>query len=278
MNPMQRIVNLRARPEPLAAARILIGINCLFASFEAWRTLSRLLAPLVVKIPLLPSVPLLPQHALPLFITLWLCAALAFTIGWRTRIAGSVLTLVAGYTLILDQQMYSNHLYLLVLVTLLTTIADSGAAWSVDARRYRSRDSVTAWPSLLLKLQITFVYFFSAAAKITPQYLGGEILLRSLKQEGWLAVPQSCRTPAVMALLAVGSIAVELFIAFGLWSPRLRRFAMITGVGFHLLILALVASSRLSLAIFALSMFAGYILFLEDEEWDRGIHWAGEVP
>lgn len=237
--------------QQLAAARILIGVNAALAALEASRILPRLLTPLVLKLPVFSWLPVLPSSALRLFIAVWLVAAAAFALGWKTRVAGGVLTLVTGYTLVLDQQTYSNHLYLLFLVILLLTIADSGAAWAI----------------LLLKIQVTIVYFFSAMAKITPQYLAGEILIRSLKQEGWLAVPESWRTPAAMSLLAVTSIAVELFIAFGLWSPRLRLAAIIAGTGFHLLIIAVLDSSRLSLAIFALSMFAVYVLFVDAERW-----------
>ena len=82
-------------------------------------------------------------------------------------------------------------------------------------------------------------------------------------------MPQSWRAPAAMSTLAVISIVVELFIAFGLWSPRLRRFAIIAGIGFHLVIIAVLDSSRLSLAIFALSMFAVYVLFVDAERLKR---------
>jgi hypothetical protein len=247
---------------PLAIARIIIGVNCAFAALEVWRMLSRLLAPMVVKIPFFSWLPLLPSNALPAFIAVWLTAALAFLLGWKTRAAGAVLTLMTGYTLFLDEQTYSNHLYLLFLVLLLLTIADSGAALSLDARGHATRREVAAWPILLLKIQVTLVYFFSAVAKITPQYLAGEILTQSLKLEGWLAVPQSWRAPAVMSVLAAISIIAEIFIAFGLWSPRLRTAAIVAGLGFHLLIIAVLDSSRLSLAIFALAMFAVYVLFV----------------
>ena len=259
------MINLRTDAQQLAVARIIIGVNAAFASLEAWRMLSRLLTPIVVKLPVSPWVPVLPSSALRIFIAVWLVAALVFALGWKTRVAGAVLALVTGYTLVLDQQTYSNHLYLLILVILLLTISDSGAAWSLDARRHAARRDVAAWPILLLKIEVTIVYFFSAVAKITPQYLAGEILTRSLKQEGWLAVPQSWRAPAAMSLLAVTSIVAELFIAFGLWSPRLRLFAIIAGIGFHLLIIAVLDSSRLSLAIFALDMFAVYLLFVDAE-------------
>jgi hypothetical protein len=129
----------------------------------------------------------------------------------------------------------------------------------------------------LLKIQVTIVYFFSAVAKITPQYLAGEILTRSLKQEGWLAVPESWRTPATVSLLAVTSIVVELFIAFGLWSPRLRLSAIIAGTGFHVLIIAVLDSSRLSLAIFALEMFAVYLLFVDAGRHGRH-RWLAKPP
>ena len=223
--------------------------------------LPRLLAPLVVKIPFFPWLPVLPPGALRLFLAVWLVAALAFALGWKTRVAGAVLALVTGYALVLDQQTYSNHLYLLFLVILLLTIADSGAAWALDARGHATRSEVAGWPILLLKIQVTIVYVFSAASKITPPYLAGEILTRSLKQEGWLAVPETWRTPTAMSVLAVTSVAVELFIAFGLWAPRLRLAAILAGAGFHVLIIAVLDSSRLSLAIFALAMFAGYVVF-----------------
>lgn len=260
---LHRLIHLRTAPQPLAAARILTGINALFALFEASRLLPRVLTPSAVKLPFASWIPLLPSAALPVFLAVWLLAALFFAAGCATRAAGTVLSLMTGYTLILDQQTYSNHLYLLFLVTLLLTISESGAAWSVDARRRGGQHDVAVWPIVLLKIQITIVYVFSALAKITPRYLAGEILSVTLKADGLLAVPQAWRTPRVLSTLAVISIVTELFIACGLWSRRLRPFALTAGVVFHVLILAIVDSSRLSLAIFALGVFAGYLLFVD---------------
>jgi hypothetical protein len=243
-------VSLNARQ--FAVARILISVSAVLAAWEASRLLPRLLAPLVIKLPFFSWLPMLPSSALPVFLAVWLLAAVAFAAGWKTRVAGALLTLATGYTLFLDQQTYSNHLYLLFLVVLLLTISGGRAGW----------------PVLLLKIQVTIVYFFSAMAKITPQYLAGEILISSLKQEGWLAVPEAWRVPAVMSVLAIASIAAELFIAFGLWSPRLRLPAIVAGAGFHLLTIAVLDSSRLSLAIFTLAMFAVYVLFVDAERFE----------
>lgn len=266
---LHRMVRQRTSPRMLALARVAAGLAAALASLEALRLLSRLLRPAVIRLPLVPSIPLLPSGALRIFVAVWLLAAVLFAAGWKTRIAGALLTLLSGYMLLLDQQTYSNHLYLLVLVLLLLTISDSGAACSLDAWRRGGRRDVAAWPVFLLKCQATIVYAFSALSKITGPYLSGRILTGSLRREGWLAVPLSWQSPAAMTLFAAASVGVELFIAIGLWSRRLRPLALACGAGFHLLILAVVDSSRLSLAVFALAMAASYLLFVDAELWAR---------
>src|SRR5688572_6287434 len=169
---------------------------------------------------------LLPGGSVWAFILVWVLAAMAFVIGWKTRIAGAVLACVIGYSLLLDQQLYSNHLYLLFLIVMLLTIADSGAAISIDARQ-AERASMPGWPIWLLKAQVSIVYIFSAIAKLTPQYLSGEVLTESLKQTGFFTVPMAWRVPVAMKLLAIVAIAMELFVGLGLWSRRLRVVAVI---------------------------------------------------
>jgi vitamin K-dependent gamma-carboxylase len=253
---LHRLVTLRADARLLALARIVTGVNAVAAAWEAWRVLSGIFAPLAVKLPYFTWIPNPPRAALPIFIGVWLIAAVAFALGWGTRLAGVALSCLTAFTLILDQQTYSNHFYLLVIIVVLLTIADSGAAWSVDAHRRGQRLDVPAWPVLLMKAQASMVYFFSALAKITPQYLSGDILMQSLKVPWWGG-------PRAMSVVAVLSIASELFVACALWSSRVRVFAVVVGVGFHTLILLFLDSSRLALSIFALDMFAVYVVFFD---------------
>jgi Vitamin K-dependent gamma-carboxylase len=260
---LERILRLRANPRLVAITRIMIGIAAALAAFEACRLLTRLLEASVIKLPYFELIPMLSPRILPIFIGLWLLAAVAFVVGWKTRIAGGALAIVIGYTLLLDQQAYSNHLYLLFLMVLLLTLADSGAALSLDAARLGTRTTIAGWPVLLLKIQVSTVYIFSAIAKVTPEYLSGEVLTQSLKQYGYFAVPLSWRVPNAMRVLAVTAIALELFIGLALWSKRLRLGALVAGVAFHALIIAAIDSSRLSLGVFALEMFAVYLLFFD---------------
>lgn len=247
----------------MAVARIMIGVASTLAAFEIWRLLPHFLTSTVIKLPYFDWVPLLSNRSVWAFILLWVLAAIAFAVGWKTRIAGAALVCVIGYSLLLDQQLYSNHLYLLFLIVVLLTIADSGAAISIDARR-GERATMPGWPVWLLKVQVSIVYIFSAIAKLTPQYLSGEVLNESLKQYGFFTVPMTWRMPVAMKLLAIVAIVMELFVGLGLWSRRLRPGAVIAGVLFHTFIIAALDSSRLSLSIFALEMFAVYLLFFDD--------------
>ena len=258
---LPQLFQLRADARKLAVARITLAICSIGFAWENWRILSRLLNPIIVQLSYFEWVPRLHARVLPFYIGLWVIASGAFLIGWMTRVAGSIITCLAGYTLLLDQQLYSNHLYLFFLIVLLLTVADSGAAFSLDSLRRSRRNTVAGWPALLLMLQVSLVYGFSALAKLTPQFMSGDVLEQTLKRQAWFAFPDSWRSPKLLATLAISAIALELFIAFGLWIRRLRWAAVLGGIALHAFILTTLDSSRLSLGVFALEMFALYPLY-----------------
>jgi hypothetical protein len=244
---------------------VLVGLAAIGFALEAWVNIGRVLSPLVVDMPYVAWYPRLPAALLPLFIGVWLCAALAFAFGLGTRVCGAILTLLIAYTLFFDQQLYSNHLYLVTLVVLLLTIADSGARFSLDARRSGGRNMVLAWPILLLKIQISIVYFYAALLKINPQYLSGSILTSFWPFNQPMMLFGSWST--VLPILAVASILIELFLSFMLWVPRLRWLALAVGIGFHMMIILTGGSQPgvpdIPFAIFALVTVAPYALFFD---------------
>jgi hypothetical protein len=142
-----------------------------------------------------------------------------------------------AYVLLLDQQLYSNHLYLGILVTLLLTIADSGARFSLDARYRGRREWVAEWPILLLKAQVSIVYFFAALTKVNPAYLSGDVMAHFIHADLLQMVPAGWSLAALMRALSILSIATELFIAFALWFAFWRRLALVAGLGLHLAII-----------------------------------------
>jgi hypothetical protein len=278
--PLNRLLQLilgQTPAVPVALVRIIIGVVTAVRAVEAWRIMARVFAPGLLR---LPYVSWLPEPSLTLIALLtltWFAGAIAFCLGWHTRIAGSLLFATMSVTLLLDQQTYSNHLYLLVLVVLLLTLADAGAALSLDARRKGPRSEVPAWPVLLLKLQVSIVYGFSAIAKITPVYLSGLVIAINLRKSGPLSIPMEWRTPGIMSTLAVFSVATEAFLAVALWLPRWRWPAAIIGIGFHVtLVLLLIPEVAVQLAVFAVATLALYLLFFNLA--DRGVNLQHRHP
>jgi hypothetical protein len=262
-----QIVTRQTDARPVAIVRMLVGLAAIGFALEAWANIGRVLSPQVVDMPYVAWYPSLPVATLPLFIGLWLCAALAFALGLGTRLCGAILTLSMAYTLFFDQQLYSNHLYLATLVVLLLTIAESGARFSLDARRSGGRDLILEWPILLLKIQISIVYFYAALLKVNPQYLSGAMLASFWPFNELAALPGGWSSVQILPFLAVISILTELFLAVALWVPRLRWLALAVGVGFHMVIIwtggAQPGVPDIPFAIFALVTVAPYALFFD---------------
>ena len=147
-----------------------------------------------------------------------------------------MLTVALAGTLLSDQQTYSNHLYLMLPVAALLTVAQSGAALSLDARREGGRDWVPGWPVWLLCAQVSIVYGFAALAKLNPDFLSGSVVASYLRRDGLLALPDAWRSLEPMLILSLLAICSEAFLAFALWVPRWRPAAMVVGLGLHVFI------------------------------------------
>jgi len=229
----EKAVHGRADARPVAIVRLCTGLAALIQAQESWRTLAALSDPASLRLPLLPG---LPSPAGPLaanlIMALWCAAAASLALGFRTRISGLTLAAVLGYTLCLDQQLYSNHQYLMILLATLLALGTGGAVWSADAARSGARATVPGWLSLCLRVQLTLVYLFGALSKLNPTYLNGVILAGYLRPELLRRLPNQAADHAVV-ILAVAAVLTELFLAFALWSPRLRRWALLAGVGLH---------------------------------------------
>jgi hypothetical protein len=245
----------RAAPLPVGLARIGVGAAAVIEAFEVSSELRGLADPTLLKLPRFAALPAIPPGGVNLLLGIWLIAALAFCLGWRVRVAGAVLVALLAYTLLLDYQLYSNHLWLLTILIFLLSLADSGAAASVDARRRGRVESIPAWPVLLMRVQLSIVYGFAALAKLNFVYLSGLVLRVQLRVPGVESLP-----PWFFALLAVASVSTEAFLAAAFWSRRLRPLAFVVGIGFHLTILATMRVIP-DLITFALLMGSVYLTF-----------------
>jgi hypothetical protein len=258
---LHRLIHAEADPRPVALARIVIGLAVLLKLVGGTRILTRLSEPTTIKLPLFGWLPAPTPATVTLLLVLWGVGGICFLIGWRTRSAGVLLTIVFAVQLVLDQQTYSNHLYLLALVVAWLTVADSGAAWSVDARR-RPRAAVPAWPVFLLQAQTSVVYAYAALSKVTPDYLSGLALAPFVPLQDWVGLIGLPAAATLVLLMSWAAIPLEAVLAIFLWSPRHRIAVALLGVVLHIGMVALIYRMRLDLSVFALVMWGLYSLFL----------------
>src|SRR5687767_4924670 len=253
---------------PIKLIERLVGSICLVRLIEEYRVISRVLVPQSLHFPVIEGLPSLTLGQAAIVLALWFGAALAFAIGWKTRISGPVLATVMGYTLMIDQQLYFSHLYLLCLIVLLLTLAEAGRA--------SESNFVWRWPILLLQIQLSIVYFFSAVSKVNSVYLRGYMLGANLRKD----LPGAVFTPRILTMLAVASIVIELFLAGAFWVRNLRKSAVVVGVLFHFtMVRTLTPSVAAQLVFFAIACISIYpLFFLQKQENDPVATQTMDVP
>jgi len=279
MTLMNRLLDARMNARQVAVTRIGVALAVLLGWASSAETLPGLAEPGVLRVPYVDWFPNPDAAVVALLLGAWGIAALLFMVGWRTRVAGAVLTATLASVLFIDQQMYNNYLYLMVLSVGLLTIADSGAALSLDARgrerggRERGgQQTVAAWPVLLLCVQVSIVYGFAALAKLNPDFLSGSVVASYLRRDGPLAVPDAWRALEPMLVLSVLAVCSEAFLAVALWSRRWRPAGLVVGLGLHIGITGWLVSTN-SLFVFSILMFALFIPFLDAPMAGRAVVW-----
>ena len=269
---LSTLVTSKAPARPLAVARIGAAAAILLELPNSAETLLRLADSAVIQAPYLSWTPRATDPMAWLLIGAWLVGGTSLLVGWHTRLAGIVLSATLASVLFVDQQLYSNHLFLMLPVVALLTVADSSAALSLDARRTGGRDWVAGWPVWLLCMQVSIVYGFAAVAKLNPDFLSGSVVAVYLRREGPLAVPDAWRSLEPMLVLSMLAICSEAFLAAFLWSARWRPAALVVGLGLHVFIAGWLSPTG-SLSIFALLTLSLYLLFLDATPQGRAVVW-----
>jgi uncharacterized membrane protein YphA (DoxX/SURF4 family) len=244
---------------PVATVRIAMGTIALVRGVAAYWLLWPLTDSEIVKVPFVAWMPSPTPVVVAVVLGSWVVAAACFAIGFHTRLAGTVLAVAMALVLFIDQQAYSNHLYLLIVIVGLLVVAGPAGALSVDNRRGAPAPPAN-WAVLLIKLQITVVYLFAAITKINASYLAGSVLSaqvgRGLIQATWAA-----QSSALMRGTAFASIVLEVVIGLYLWHPQRRYVAVGAGVLLHGGITLLMPSPVL-LGLFGAIMLSSYLLFI----------------
>ncbi|MBK9166380.1 MAG: HTTM domain-containing protein [Bryobacterales bacterium] len=270
MRLIDEFFRARIDPRPLALCRITVGAAAFLRALVSYHLMDRLLRPEAIQAHAIAWIPQLTRPWLLPYIALWLVAAAMFTIGYRTRLAGTVLCLQIAYHLTADQNLFWNHIYFLGLVLLLLTVADSDTAFSVRwLRAGRPAWTAAHWSVVLLKLQVSLVYVFSAVMKMNAEFLSGRVI-----EEAFEFLPGVLRLPEVFVATSWLTVVLELFIGIGLWIPGARLVAIAGGILLHSLVPVLIGLYG-GLVVFSTSILGTYWLFLNQREFAALEQWFG---
>ena len=184
---------------------------------------------------------------------LWLAAAaaVAMSLGLKTRLTTATTFVIVAYNLFLSTTHFHNNRAYLVIVLGLLAIAPCGRELSVDAwlRRRRGLPALAptapAWPLWLLRFECAAVYGASGVSKLVdPDWFGGTVtwqrVVRARDQldawplPDWAVSVLTDRTVHTGAAKVV--VLTELFIALGLWWRGTRYAAVWVAVAFHVAI------------------------------------------
>jgi hypothetical protein len=262
-----RLLAARTEALPVAVCRIGLGLAMLGRGLKTTRDLYLLQHdPRTVPVRLFdwaPELASLPEIAL--LGGVWIASAIALTIGWHARVSAATL---AGCVLLVhfvDQNFWAHHMYFLGLMMLLFAWIDSDAALSVRAwRSGRAREDIDAWAVLLVKIQLSLVYFYTGVAKLNPAFLSGDVLAARV------TLPDAVAGPTAYALLAVCTLAAEFFLAFGLWLAGCRILAVFAGVLLHGLVPVFMGFYA-GLVVFSLATLSLYVLFFSEADLRRAV-------
>lgn len=143
----------------------------------------------------------LPPSYLRVIFHIMEISTIGVMLGLCTRISLIVFTSTFGYFFFMDSAVYTNHYYLIFLISLLLCFGHSGSIFSLDSViwKHSRRAQVRHWEIVLLRFQICIVFLFGALAKVNADWLihGTPLYLNFIRhfsvlghplQEKWMAV------------------------------------------------------------------------------------------
>jgi hypothetical protein len=219
-------------------------------------TLPRLVGALAL-VAMLRLLPLMFGSGLPagavwiVVAALWLGAGVALLRGELVPVAAGLIAVLAVVSMPALPPPDAPDLALLAWMCLLLAVTDG---------RPHER-------SLLIRVCVSCVYGFTALAKMNPSFLAGEQLAMLAATRAQLGPLESLLTSRAGLALAVLTVAVEAWLAVGLWLRRTRRATATAGIVFHVVLVATATTGSvfglLLLVVLNGLLLAGYVAFFD---------------
>lgn len=217
----------------LGLARVAFGVLLVANAVRALRELAGGYFADVFHWPLLPEALVPSRDLYAALVAVQLLLALLVVAGrWRAREALFASALLGTYVLLCDRLQFHHNRWALFCQAFLLSFAPCDRSFRFGPRL----PSVgPLWAARLVGLQLSIIYLASGGSKLLDaDWRSGLVILERFhlyaSQAVAAGVPAALMNalgqPAATSILAKGAIATELFLAFGLWPGRTRRFAL----------------------------------------------------
>lgn len=182
--------------------------------------------------PMIPEAWIPPRSVWVVLVAARMLFAAMATVGQSARVGLLGAGLLGVYGMLCDRLEYSDGAYALFLFAILLSFAPSDRAFSLEHAQDESRHG-PLWAQRLAQVQVSLIYVASGAAKLFDHdWRAGLALSHDV------LAPRVARVAldlAIASAAAKGVIAIELFVAVGLWIGRTRTFALWLAVWFEII-------------------------------------------
>jgi hypothetical protein len=145
-----------------------------------------------------------------------------------------------------------------------------GKRWSLDrlliGKRRKASTEIELWPVKAIQIQIALIYLLTGFIKFrTEEWLNGSAVYYALHLRGfvWSGVEHLTTIQPLMVMMTYYSLLAEMSFPFLVFWKRTRFLALGAVFFMHLGIDLL-----MQIRFFSLSMYAGYLAFIQPAEWE----------
>ncbi|MBX2880788.1 MAG: HTTM domain-containing protein, partial [Granulosicoccus sp.] len=202
--------------------------------------------------------------------TIWLLMAvlaIMVMLGFYYRAAMLLYTVGFTYHFLLEQVLYLNHFYLVILLCGLMTLVPAHAYWSLDAKRSSAiaSDTVPYWSKFVLAAQLEIVLIYAGLVKLNADWLALEPMRMwmNYRSHDEIALFQWLTQDWGIAVASYGVIALHLIGAPLLLYRKTRLPVLFCYAFFHTINMFV-----FNIGIFPwMTLFASLLFF--DADWPR---------
>ncbi len=178
----------------------------------------------------------LPEPWIHIHFALWGLTALAVTLGLFYRIAIVAHLIIFTWLFLLDQALYLNHFYFVILLNIVLCLVPAHACWSIDAKRkpLAHKGFIARWHLLAFLYLLEIFLLYAGIVKINHDWLNLQPLTMWLGiHSDWPILGELFQKTWVVAVASYGTVILHCLGAPLLLYRRTRMLAFIMYCSFH---------------------------------------------